>query len=56
MEIRIQRIQTGTNDEGTPIMSPASDPPRDFTACEITPTEYVYQVADSQTDVVVSIE
>jgi hypothetical protein len=48
MEIRIPRIQTGTNEENTPIMSPASDPPRDFTACEITPTEYVYQVPDRE--------
>lgn len=54
--VKIKRVQVGTNEEGKPIMAPETQPPAKYTACEITPTEYVYQVADSQTDVVVSIE
>jgi len=46
MEVRIPRVQIGVNEEGFPIMSPADNPPREFTACEITETEYIYTVED----------
>jgi len=48
MEIRIQRVQVGVNEEGAPIMAPANQPPQNYTAVEITATEYVYQVPDRE--------
>lgn len=46
--VKIKRVQVGTNDEGAPIMAPETQPPAKYTACEITPTEYVYQVPDRE--------
>lgn len=48
MEIKIPRVQIGTNEEGTPIMGPETTPPERFTALEITETEYVYTVEEPQ--------
>lgn len=31
MEIRIKKVQAGTNDEGTPIMAPETQPPARYT-------------------------
>lgn len=44
MEIRIPRVQLGTNEDGVPIMAPATQPPQNYTACKITEAEYVYTV------------
>ena len=46
--VKIKRVQVGTNDEGAPIMAPETQPPAKYTACEITPTEYVYTVPDEE--------
>lgn len=48
MEIRIARVQTGTNEDGIPIMGPDAQTPERFVSLEITETEYVYQVAGDE--------
>lgn len=46
MEIKIKRVQIGTNEEGAPIMAPETQPPAKYDACEITETHYIYTVQD----------
>ena len=45
--VKIKRVQHGVNEEGFPIIGPETQPPAVYTACEITPTEYVYTVPDA---------
>lgn len=47
-EIRIAKVFLGNNEEGVPMYGPASQPPERYAACEITETEYVYQVPDRE--------
>lgn len=46
--VKIKRVQVGTNEEGKPIMAPETQPPARYSECEITATEYVYTVPDSE--------
>lgn len=46
MEIRIPRVQIGTNEEGVPIMGPSEKPPERFVALERSETEYIYTVEE----------
>lgn len=48
MIIRIARIRTGTNEEGSPMYGPAEIAPGGFISVEITATEYIYVYAPAE--------